>query len=1287
MKASVFRPLSFIVCLLIFITMFPIIVGAQDVSNDFEFINNVELLDINGNPLGSDVSINDSCKLKYYYSIPNDAEVFDGDTMTLDVPKQFLVLKNDTFTLKTDSGDIIANGEITTNNKINITFTSYASTASNISGYFWFSLTFNESEIQNVNEEYIVFNLNATAPVTIIVDFEDTDNSDMSIQKNVTYNESTQIAEWTVVMNNENLPCDSLVFSDNLPDDVEYVDNSFTVNGERKTPVITGDTLSYDFGAVSTKQTVKFKTYVPDASIVAYGLNTVSINNTAKMRIDDKTEKTSTATLKITVNPLKKSGTLFYSEKKITWTINVNSKNFEIKNAVIRDVIPDGLTLDASSIKLNGVTLPSSKYSISGQELTINLGDISTKQVITFDTKINDEYYSTSASSITFKNYVYLLTAELSKEVEARGNIYFSNYFISKAVVSQNNSTGIAKFSIKINANKHTLDNVVVSDDLAIGCNYVPGSATIDNGASQSGFEYTPASAGDTTKTGTLKYTFPDTIDDTYIITFECKINEDFGYGTNFSSKNLYNTALIYTNGSFLDSSETHATFSGSVLYKYYSSFDPDTKDITWKIKINETKYSLNKVELKDILPDGTEYVPGSFYFENNANSSFDPDLNGLSYNSATNTLTYTFPTDYNVTTELKVGLKTKIVDSPILSQSGQYRFTNEAQLTHDKIDSAIISRAGKNLTSTMLTKDAAYTKGNDYIDWTVETNHLETSLVNAKISDTLQEGLSLDTYSVELWKASVSDGKLTSTTKVSLDQSNIAYDDTTREFILTLPDTLTDSAYILKFRTYITDASKQPFQNSASLSGSTKVETITSTIVQTIVQSSGSSGSGETGDITVTKVDSSDSNKKLSGATLQLLDKYGNTVSEKITDNEGKAQFEQLRFDVDYTLIETDAPDGYILNNQPYTFQIPGSSEDKSLTYTLKNDPKLGSIKLIKATEDEEPLEGATFTLFDETGTNIIKTATSTSTGLVEFNDVPLGKYIIKETIAPKGYELSTQVIIAELTQPMQVLDLGMFTNKLQIGSIKLIKTDQVGKALAGATFTLYDSEGTVAIASAVSQSDGSVLFSNIPLGDYIIRETKAPAGYLINKTDLTVTIMENNEVVDVGKIENKLQLFDITLLKTDEDNNPLAGCEFTLYDEYFVELDKTLSDDDGVVTFSDLPIGDYIIRETKTLDGYFRYNKNIYVTITGDKQVVQTDPVINKEDDGGDVPEGYVRDDDIEIKVLSESFTNDPGSTPKTGLTPIDYLKLALLAGFLIGTTIYLDKKLVRDKQKKLN
>ncbi len=97
---------------------------------------------------------------------------------------------------------------------------------------------------------------------------------------------------------------------------------------------------------------------------------------------------------------------------------------------------------------------------------------------------------------------------------------------------------------------------------------------------------------------------------------------------------------------------------------------------------------------------------------------------------------------------------------------------------------------------------------------------------------------------------------------------------------------------------------------------------------------------------------------------------------------------------------------------------------------------------------------------------------------------------------------------------------------------------------------------------------------------------------------------------------------------MKTDEDNNPLPGCEFTLYDEYFVKLGATLSDDNGVITFSDLPIGDYIIRETKTLDGDFRINnKNIYVSITGDKQVVQANAIINKKDDGGDVPEGYVR------------------------------------------------------------
>lgn len=61
----------------------------------------------------------------------------------------------------------------------------------------------------------------------------------------------------------------------------------------------------------------------------------------------------------------------------------------------------------------------------------------------------------------------------------------------------------------------------------------------------------------------------------------------------------------------------------------------------------------------------------------------------------------------------------------------------------------------------------------------------------------------------------------------------------------------------------------------------------------------------------------------------------------------------------------------------------------------------------------------------------------------------------------------------------------------------VSVFKTDKDGKALAGASFTLYNSSGN-AVATAVSGNDGIALFTNLPINSsYTIKEISAPTGY----------------------------------------------------------------------------------------------------------------------------------------------------------------------------------------------
>src|SRR5699024_3889495 len=88
------------------------------------------------------------------------------------------------------------------------------------------------------------------------------------------------------------------------------------------------------------------------------------------------------------------------------------------------------------------------------------------------------------------------------------------------------------------------------------------------------------------------------------------------------------------------------------------------------------------------------------------------------------------------------------------------------------------------------------------------------------------------------------------------------------------------------------------------------------------------------------------------------------------------------------------------------------------------------------------------------------------------------------------------------------------------------------------------------------------------------------------------------------VYKVLNFEPIIAIELLKTDNDNNALAGAEFTLFDSEDNEIAKDTTDEDGKILFEDIEdAGNYYIQETKAPEGFVTNTKKYYVTI-GEKE-----------------------------------------------------------------------------------
>ncbi|HEX2221165.1 MAG TPA: SpaA isopeptide-forming pilin-related protein [Candidatus Limnocylindria bacterium] len=162
--------------------------------------------------------------------------------------------------------------------------------------------------------------------------------------------------------------------------------------------------------------------------------------------------------------------------------------------------------------------------------------------------------------------------------------------------------------------------------------------------------------------------------------------------------------------------------------------------------------------------------------------------------------------------------------------------------------------------------------------------------------------------------------------------------------------------------------------------------------------------------------------------------------------------------------------------------------------------------------------------------------------------------------------------------------------------GSLTINKITGDRQPLAGAGFTLYDTERqTVVAPEAISGDDGVVAFEGLPFGTYCLVETTVPAGYLpVHAPDACIVVTIDEFMPDVTEevmnFQGQQQLGLITVTKTDETGQPLPGVGFSLYhsDCATPARDQLVTDAGGQIVFADLPFAAYCLVETAPPNGY---------------------------------------------------------------------------------------------------
>lgn len=164
----------------------------------------------------------------------------------------------------------------------------------------------------------------------------------------------------------------------------------------------------------------------------------------------------------------------------------------------------------------------------------------------------------------------------------------------------------------------------------------------------------------------------------------------------------------------------------------------------------------------------------------------------------------------------------------------------------------------------------------------------------------------------------------------------------------------------------------------------------------------------------------------KLVDAGFRVCDEKGNIVSEAVTGEQGTVSFD-LRYGK-YTVSEFKAPEGYVLDETPYAFEV--TADGQVITVDMANTRITGKLVISKVDADtDQLLPNAGFRIYSADGKTVVKEGRTDKNGVCEFQ-LEFGKYYYQEFDAPDGYEIDDSMYEFSITEDGKMISVVM-TNK----------------------------------------------------------------------------------------------------------------------------------------------------------------------------------------------------------------------------------------------------------------
>lgn len=354
------------------------------------------------------------------------------------------------------------------------------------------------------------------------------------------------------------------------------------------------------------------------------------------------------------------------------------------------------------------------------------------------------------------------------------------------------------------------------------------------------------------------------------------------------------------------------------------------------------------------------------------------------------------------------------------------------------------------------------------------------------------------------------------------------------------------------------------------------------------------------TGKISIKKSDSKGNiqgEASLEGAEYTVYGADGQEVGKITTDKDGNGSLENLVLGT-YTVKETKAPEAYDLDWNTYTVELTYKDQNTAIilgNVDSKENVKTGKIEIKKTDTEGNPLKGGEFGIYANAdmyigdtlykkGQLVVSIKTDDS-GVARSDDLPYGSYYVKEISAPTqeagnshNFVLSDDTQYVKINGKNKTDSVTFVDKKVTASKTTITGTDEI----KGAVMTVTDNDGKV-IDTWTSDGTSHSIKGLHEGWEYTLTETTAPEGY-VRAEEITFTV--TNE-----KVDQEVNMFDaqVKVTKTDAlTGDAVKGAEFTVFDKDGNIVDKWTTDGTAHAV-SGLDAGkEYIIKETKTPEGY---------------------------------------------------------------------------------------------------